>query len=86
MVLFSPELYGKDMVPHLSKILNECTLPEQETPCALAIEGIKQLCRFGIIDLITTWNTLVVIYQDETRPLVIQRSPLIRITCLLFKQ
>lgn len=60
------------MVPHLSKILNECISPAQETPCALAIEGIKQLCRFGIVDLITTWNLLSVLYKDETRPLVIQ--------------
>lgn len=71
--LFSPELYGKDMVPHLSKILNECTSPSQEAPCALAIEGIKQLCRCGIVDLITTWNTLSVLYEYETRPLVMQR-------------
>lgn len=69
---FSPDLYGKDMVPHLSKILNECVSPSQDTPCALAIEGIKQLCRFGIVDLITTWNLLSVLYKDETRPLVIQ--------------
>lgn len=60
------------MVPHLSKILNECTLPSQDTPCALAIEGIKQLCRYSIVDLITTWNTLSRLYQDETRPLVVQ--------------
>lgn len=60
------------MVPHLSKILNECISPSQDTPCALAIEGIKQLCRAGIVDLITTWNLLSVLYKDETRPLVIQ--------------
>lgn len=71
--LCSPELYGKDMVPHLSKILNECTAPTHEAPCALAIEGIKQLCRCGIVDLITTWNTLSVLYEYETRPLVLQR-------------
>lgn len=60
------------MVPHLSKILNECTSPSEGTPCAIAIEGIKQLCSFGIIDIITTWNNLSILYQNESRPLVIQ--------------
>lgn len=71
-ISYSPDLHGKDMVPHLSKILNDCISPSQETACALAIEGIKELCRAGIVDLITTWNTLSVLHQEETRPLVIQ--------------
>lgn len=71
--LAKPELYGKDMVPYLSKILNECTSQVLETPCALAIEGIKVLCQSGIVDVVTTWSSLKGLYESETRPVVIGR-------------
>ncbi|EFA06297.1 hypothetical protein TcasGA2_TC009164 [Tribolium castaneum] len=67
-----PELYGKEMVAHLSKVLNECHAPEGAVASALAIEGIRHLCKSEIIDAVTTWATLEPMFQNETRIPVIK--------------
>lgn len=62
------------MVPHLSKILNHCTGPgKEEIACALAIKGIKNLCKSGIVNIETTWKTLSPTFGDDGRAPVIQR-------------
>ncbi|CAH1965430.1 unnamed protein product [Acanthoscelides obtectus] len=67
-----PELYGKDMVAHISKILNECSDESGSLPCALALEGIKILCRAEVIDIITTWATLAPKFRNDKRILVVK--------------
>lgn len=60
------------MVPHLSKLLNKCDNSEGEIPSAIALEGIRNLCKSGIIDIVTTWDTLEPRYASDTRMLVIK--------------
>nr|CAI5845101.1 unnamed protein product [Callosobruchus analis] len=67
-----PELYGKDMVAHLSKILNECNDEPGSLPSALALEGITILCRAEVIDIITTWATLAPKFKSDRRILVVK--------------
>lgn len=61
------------MVAHLSKILNDCNNPDGAVASALAIEGIRHLCKSEIIDAVTTWATLEPMFQDEARVPVICR-------------
>lgn len=71
---FRPELYGKDLVPHLSMILNKCQgLDEEEIASAMAIKGIKHLCKSEIIDIKTTWAILDPKLAEDQRISVIQR-------------
>ncbi|XP_066154783.1 focadhesin [Euwallacea fornicatus] len=66
-----PELYGKDLVAHLSTILNECTTSEGAVATSLALEGIRYLCKAEVIDVVTTWTTLSPKFKDDTRGPVI---------------
>ncbi|XP_030766765.1 focadhesin isoform X2 [Sitophilus oryzae] len=75
-----PELYGKDLVPHLSKILNECSESWMSIPMVLAIEGIGHLCKAEIIDIVRTWETLVPKFKSETR------VPVIKSICALISE
>lgn len=70
---FRPELYGKDLVAHLSKILNECTSSYNAIAASLAIEGIRHLCKAEIIDVVTTWATLSPKFKSDNRTPVIKR-------------
>ncbi|XP_050296480.1 uncharacterized protein LOC126736254 [Anthonomus grandis grandis] len=67
-----PELYGKDLVAHLSKILNECTDPNGAVPTSIALDGIRNLCKAETIDMITTWATLAPKFKNDIRPPVIK--------------
>lgn len=72
-VCFSrPELYGKEMVAHLSKILNECSSDDDAIAAALAIDGITLLCKSEIIDAVTTWATLAPLFKTDKRVSVIK--------------
>ncbi|KAJ8962679.1 hypothetical protein NQ318_001075 [Aromia moschata] len=75
-----PELYGRDMVAHLSKILNDCNDDDGSLPCALAIDGITLLCRAEVIDVVTTWATLWPKFKNDTR------IPVIKSLCLLISE
>lgn len=61
------------MVAHLSKILNECNDDDGSLPCAIALDGIKILCRAEIIDVVTTWATLAPKFKNDSRVPVIKR-------------
>ncbi|CAG9764402.1 unnamed protein product [Ceutorhynchus assimilis] len=67
-----PELYGKDLVGHLSRILNECTTSDGVVPSALALEGIRHLCKAEVIDIVTTWATLSPKFKNDTRIRVVK--------------
>ncbi|XP_057669101.1 focadhesin isoform X2 [Diorhabda carinulata] len=75
-----PELYGKDAVAHLSKILNDCDNENGALPCSLAIEAITILCRNGIIDIQTTWSTLAPKFTND------RRLPVVKSLCSLIKE
>ncbi|XP_028147022.2 focadhesin [Diabrotica virgifera virgifera] len=67
-----PELYGKDVIAHLSKILNDCDDDNGALPCSLAIEAITVLCRAGVIDIKTTWSTLSPKFKNDMRVQVVK--------------
>ncbi|KAL1501784.1 hypothetical protein ABEB36_007048 [Hypothenemus hampei] len=67
-----PDLYGKDLVAHLSKILNQSVNLDGVLATSLALEGIKFLCRSEVIDLVTTWETLAPKFKLEQRRTVVK--------------
>ncbi|KAJ8977316.1 hypothetical protein NQ317_009334 [Molorchus minor] len=67
-----PELYGKEMVAHLSKVLNDYNTDDGSLPCALAIDGITALCRAEVIDAVTTWTALWPKFINDRRVPVIK--------------
>ncbi|RZC36873.1 uncharacterized protein BDFB_008470, partial [Asbolus verrucosus] len=68
------------MVAHLSKILNECNNADGALACALAIDGITLLCKFEVIDAVTTWATLAPMFKSENR------IPVIKSLCSLISE
>ncbi|CAG9862911.1 unnamed protein product [Phyllotreta striolata] len=75
-----PELYGKDAVAHLSKILNDCNDENGALPCSIAIEAITVLCKAGIIDIKTTWATLSPKFNNDIR------YPVVKSLCHLIEE
>lgn len=40
-----PYQHGSDMLAAITLTLNQCTSPDMGTPAALALQGLKELCR-----------------------------------------
>ncbi|CAH0551491.1 unnamed protein product [Brassicogethes aeneus] len=62
-----PEKYGKEIVPHLSNILNKHSGENGDLPCSLAIEGITHLCKAEVIDAVTTWANIYPKFKGDMR-------------------
>ncbi|KAJ8924352.1 hypothetical protein NQ315_007148 [Exocentrus adspersus] len=75
-----PELYGKEIVAHLSKILNECNDDDGSLSCAIALDGIRILCKVEVIDIVTTWATLSPKFKNDAR------IPVIKSLCSLLEE
>ena len=63
--------HGSDLLPVLSNILNHCTSPEGSTACKLALQGLKTLCQYSVIDMKTTVEVLAPKVARDTRPAVL---------------
>ncbi|XP_067839406.1 focadhesin [Heptranchias perlo] len=64
--------HGADMLAAISKVLNECTKPDQATPAVLALQGLHALCQAEVVDIRSTWYALSPKLSCDTRPLVVK--------------
>ncbi|GAA6230680.1 focadhesin [Lates japonicus] len=67
-----PYQHGGDMLAAITHTLNQCTRPDMATPAALALQGLQELCRAEVVDIISTWRRLGPELSCESRPLMIK--------------
>ncbi|AWO95702.1 putative focadhesin isoform 2 [Scophthalmus maximus] len=67
-----PYQHGGDMLAAITQTLNQCTRPDMATPAALALQGLQELCRAEVVDIISTWRLLGPELSCESRPLMVK--------------
>ncbi|XP_077445781.1 focadhesin isoform X2 [Stigmatopora argus] len=63
-----PYQHGSDMLAALVSTLKQCTRPDQVTPAVLALQGLQELCRAEVVDIVSTWRSLGPDLRCESRP------------------
>ncbi|XP_022105848.1 focadhesin-like [Acanthaster planci] len=63
---------GADLLPMLSKLLNDCTSDGDASIAALALDALYILCQAEVVDLRTMWAVLSPKLTKDERPLVMQ--------------
>nr|XP_020450551.1 focadhesin [Monopterus albus]XP_020450552.1 focadhesin [Monopterus albus]XP_020450553.1 focadhesin [Monopterus albus]XP_020450554.1 focadhesin [Monopterus albus]XP_020450555.1 focadhesin [Monopterus albus]XP_020450556.1 focadhesin [Monopterus albus] len=67
-----PYQHGGDMLAAITLILNQCTTPDTATPAALALQGLQELCRAEVVDIISTWRSLGPKLSCDSRPVMVK--------------
>ncbi|XP_030579046.1 focadhesin [Archocentrus centrarchus] len=67
-----PYQHGGDMLAAISLTLKWCNRPDLATPAALALQGLQELCRAEVVDIISTWRNLQPELSCDSRPVVIR--------------
>nr|XP_046235770.1 focadhesin isoform X2 [Scatophagus argus]XP_046235771.1 focadhesin isoform X2 [Scatophagus argus] len=67
-----PYQHGGDMLAAITLTLNRCTRPDMATPAALALQGLQELCRAEVVDIISTWRSLGPELSCDSRPLMVR--------------
>ncbi|XP_037537542.1 focadhesin [Nematolebias whitei] len=67
-----PYQHGGDMLAAISLTLKQSDRPDLATPAALALQGLQELCRAEVVDLISTWKSLGPELSRDARPLVVK--------------
>ncbi|XP_071436205.1 focadhesin isoform X2 [Pithys albifrons albifrons] len=67
-----PYQHGADMLAAISQVLNECTKPDQASPAAIVLQGLKALCEAEVVCIRSTWNALSPKLSCDTRPLILK--------------
>ncbi|XP_034020225.1 focadhesin isoform X1 [Thalassophryne amazonica] len=67
-----PYQHGGDMLAAITQTLDHCSGPELATPAALVLQGLQELCRAEVVDIISTWRSLGPQLRCDSRLLVIQ--------------
>ncbi|KAM6909393.1 focadhesin [Xenentodon cancila] len=67
-----PYQHGGDMLAAVSLTLKQCNRPDLATPAALALQGLQELCRAEVVDIISTWKSLGPELSCDARPLVVK--------------
>ncbi|MEQ2199063.1 hypothetical protein XENOCAPTIV_023947 [Xenoophorus captivus] len=52
--------------------LKQCNRPDLATPAALSLQGLQELCRAEVVDMISTWRSLGAELSCDSRPLMIK--------------
>ncbi|KAJ0055752.1 hypothetical protein NL108_011338 [Boleophthalmus pectinirostris] len=69
-----PYQHGGDMLAAISLMLKQCTKPDLATPAALALQGLHELCRAEVVDIVSTWRTLGPELRADSRPLIVKAT------------
>ncbi|XP_041635386.1 focadhesin [Cheilinus undulatus] len=69
-----PYQHGGDMLAAIKLTLNQCTKPDMETPAALALQGLQELCRAEVVDIVSTWRSLGPELSCDSRPLMVKAT------------
>uniref|UniRef100_A0A671ULB0 Focadhesin n=1 Tax=Sparus aurata TaxID=8175 RepID=A0A671ULB0_SPAAU len=67
-----PYQHGGDMLAAITLTLNQCTRPDMATPAALALQGLQELCRTEVVDIVSTWRSLGPELSCDSRPLIVK--------------
>ncbi|XP_072232012.1 focadhesin isoform X2 [Leuresthes tenuis] len=67
-----PYQHGGDMLAAISLTLKQCNKPDLATPAALALQGLQELCRAEVVDIISTWKSLGPELSCDSRPLMVK--------------
>ncbi|KAF1380319.1 hypothetical protein PFLUV_G00162410 [Perca fluviatilis] len=67
-----PYQHGGDMLAAITLTLNQCTRPDMATPAALALQGLQELCRAEVVDIVSTWRSLGPELSCDSRPLMVR--------------
>uniref|UniRef100_A0A8C9XIW8 Focadhesin n=1 Tax=Sander lucioperca TaxID=283035 RepID=A0A8C9XIW8_SANLU len=67
-----PYQHGGDMLAAIILTLNQCTRPDMATPAALALQGLQELCRAEVVDIVSTWRSLGPELSCDSRPLMVR--------------
>ncbi|NXO98546.1 FOCAD protein, partial [Certhia brachydactyla] len=67
-----PYQHGADMLAAISQVLNECTKPDQASPAAIVLQGLRALCEAEVVCIRSTWNALSPKLNCDTRPLILK--------------
>ncbi|XP_070785778.1 focadhesin [Enoplosus armatus] len=67
-----PYQHGGDMLAAIALTLNQCTRPDMATPAALALQGLQELCRAEVVDIVSTWRSLGPELSGDSRPQVVK--------------
>ncbi|XP_044197607.1 focadhesin [Thunnus albacares] len=67
-----PYQHGGDMLAAITLTLNQCAKPDLATPAALALQGLQELCRTEVVDIVSTWRSLGPELSCDSRPLMVK--------------
>uniref|UniRef100_A0A3B3ZXC9 Uncharacterized protein n=1 Tax=Periophthalmus magnuspinnatus TaxID=409849 RepID=A0A3B3ZXC9_9GOBI len=73
-ICIEPYQHGGDMLAAISLMLKQCTKPDLATPAALALQGLHELCRAEVVDIVSTWRTLGPELRADSRPLIVKAT------------
>ncbi|KAF4111436.1 focadhesin [Onychostoma macrolepis] len=69
-----PYQHGGDMLAAITDTLMQFSRKDQATPAALALQGLQELCRAEVVDIVSTWKALSPKLRCDTRPLVLKAT------------
>uniref|UniRef100_A0A673I2X3 Uncharacterized protein n=1 Tax=Sinocyclocheilus rhinocerous TaxID=307959 RepID=A0A673I2X3_9TELE len=69
-----PYQHGGDMLAAITDTLMQFSRNDQATPAALALQGLQELCRAEVVDIVSTWKALSPKLCCDTRPLVLKAT------------
>ncbi|XP_077355104.1 focadhesin isoform X2 [Festucalex cinctus] len=67
-----PYQHGSDMLAAIALTLKQCTRADQVTPAVLALQGLQELCRAEVVDIVSTWRSLGPELRCDSRPLMVK--------------
>uniref|UniRef100_A0A669DY24 Focadhesin n=1 Tax=Oreochromis niloticus TaxID=8128 RepID=A0A669DY24_ORENI len=67
-----PYQHAGDMVAAISLTLKQCNRPDLATPAALVLQGLQELCRAEVVDIISAWRTVWPELSCHSQPGVLQ--------------
>ncbi|XP_069034005.1 focadhesin isoform X1 [Embiotoca jacksoni] len=67
-----PYQHGGDMLSAVSVTLQRCSRSDLASPASLALQGLQELCRAEVVDMISTWRTLGPVLSCDSRPAMVK--------------
>uniref|UniRef100_A0A8C4YVW1 Focadhesin n=1 Tax=Gadus morhua TaxID=8049 RepID=A0A8C4YVW1_GADMO len=67
-----PYQHGGDMLAAITHTLVQCTKADLATPATLALQGLQDLCRAEVVEMVSTWRALGPQLSCDSRPLVVK--------------
>ncbi|CAL9694547.1 unnamed protein product [Knipowitschia caucasica] len=69
-----PYQHGGDMLAAITLMLKQCSKADLATPAVLALQGLHELCRAEVVDIVSTWRALGPELRADSRPLIVKAT------------